>query len=106
VRRRRAPRPVATALGAALERAEPATLLAAVQSAWPGAVGEAIAREATPVAERSGVVIVACSSSAWAQELDLLGPQILEKIRPKQPTGTSLEGLRFTTSGDPGCFLS
>jgi predicted nucleic acid-binding Zn ribbon protein len=102
VRRRRAPRSLAAALGEALERAEPATLLAAVQSTWLGAVGEAIAREATPVAERSGVVIVACSSSAWAQELDLLGPQILEKIAPKLPTGSSLKGLRFTTSGDPG----
>ena len=62
MRRRRAPRPLATAIGEALERAEPATLLAAVQSAWPAAVGEAIAREATPVTERSGVVTVACSS--------------------------------------------
>jgi predicted nucleic acid-binding Zn ribbon protein len=102
VRRRRAPRPLATAIGEALERAEPATLLAAVQSAWPGAVGEAIAREATPVAERSGVVTVACSSSAWAQELDLLGGRIIEKIRPELPVGTALEGLRFITSGDPG----
>jgi predicted nucleic acid-binding Zn ribbon protein len=101
VRRRRAPRPLATAIGEALERAEPATLLAAVQSAWPGAVGEAIAREATPVAERSGVVTVACSTSAWAQELDLLSGRILEKIRPELPSGTTLEGLRFITAEDP-----
>jgi predicted nucleic acid-binding Zn ribbon protein len=102
VRRRRAPRPLATAIGEALERAEPATLLAAVQSAWPGAVGEAIAREATPVAERAGIITVACSSSAWAQELDLLGSRIIEKIRPELPAGTALEGLRFITSVDPG----
>jgi predicted nucleic acid-binding Zn ribbon protein len=72
-----------------------------VQSAWPVAVGAAIAREATPVAERSGVVTVACSSSAWAQELDLLGARILEKIRPKLPAGRALEGLRFIISDDP-----
>jgi predicted nucleic acid-binding Zn ribbon protein len=101
MRRRRAPRPLATAVGEALEQVEPATLLAAVQSAWPSAVGEAIAREGTPVAERSGVVIVACKSSAWAEELDLLGPRILAKIRPKLPPGTALEALRFTTSADP-----
>ena len=100
MRRRRTPRPLATAIGEALERAEPATLLAAVQRAWPAAVGEAIAREATPVTERSGVVTVACSSSAWAQELDLLGAQILAKIRPNLPSGTALEGLRFITSAD------
>ena len=102
MRRRRAPRPLATAIGEALERAEPATLLAAVQRAWPAAVGEAIAREATPVAERSGVVTVACTSSAWAQELDLLGCQILDKIRPDLPAETPLEALRFITSADPG----
>jgi predicted nucleic acid-binding Zn ribbon protein len=101
VRRRRAPRPVAAAIGEALERAEPATLLAAVQRAWPAAVGEAIAREAAPVAERSGVVTVACTSSAWAQELDLLGGRILEKIRPKLLAETPLEGLRFITSDGP-----
>ena len=72
-----------------------------MQSAWPAAVGEAIAREATPVAERSGVVTVACSSSAWAQELDLLEGRILAKIGPELPSGTPLEGLRFITSADP-----
>jgi predicted nucleic acid-binding Zn ribbon protein len=98
---RRAPRPLAAAITDALERAEPETLLAAVQSVWGAAVGEAIAREAAPVSERSGVVTVACSSSAWAQELDLLGERILEKIRPELPSGAPLEGLRFITSDDP-----
>jgi predicted nucleic acid-binding Zn ribbon protein len=102
VRRRRAPRPLAEAVGEALDRAEPATLLAAVQSAWPGAVGEAIAREATPVSERDGVVTVACRSSTWAQELDLLGDQISGKLSQNLPDGSALAGLRFTASGDPG----
>jgi predicted nucleic acid-binding Zn ribbon protein len=101
VSRRRAPRPLAAAIGEALERAEPATLLAAVQSAWPEAVGEAIAREATPVSERSGVITVACSSSAWAQELDLLSANIVAKLEPKLPTEPPLEGLRFIISDDP-----
>jgi predicted nucleic acid-binding Zn ribbon protein len=101
VRSRRAPRSLAAALGEALERAEPATLLAAVQSAWAEAVGEAIAREAVPVRERDGVVTVACSSASWAQELDLLGARILEQVRSKLPPESSLEGLRFITSADP-----
>jgi predicted nucleic acid-binding Zn ribbon protein len=100
--RRRAPRPLGAAIAEALERAEPETLLAAVQRAWADAVGEAIAREATPVSERSGVVTVACSSSAWAQELDLLAAQILAKIRPELPSGSALERLRFVISDDPG----
>jgi predicted nucleic acid-binding Zn ribbon protein len=101
VSRRRAPRPIGAAVSAALEGAEPGTLLAAVQSAWPGSVGEAIAREATPVSERDGVVIVACRSATWAQELDLLGPRVIEQVRAKLPPGASLEGIRFTASGDP-----
>ena len=98
--RRRTPRPIGAAIGEALERAEPETLLAAVQSVWAGAVGEAIAREATPVTERSGVITVACSTSAWANELDLLGVQIAEKLRSELPSGGGFEGLRFVVSGD------
>jgi predicted nucleic acid-binding Zn ribbon protein len=101
VRRRRAPRPLGAAVSAALEGAEPATLLAAVQSVWAGAVGEAIARQATPVSERDGVVTVACRSATWAQELDLLGTRILEQVRDQLPSGAALEGLRFTASGSP-----
>jgi predicted nucleic acid-binding Zn ribbon protein len=101
VSRRRAPRPIAAAIGDALEGAEPATLLAVVQSAWTGAVGEAIAREATPVAERDGVVTVACRSATWAQELDLLGARILEQVQADLPSGASFRGLRFTASGEP-----
>lgn len=100
--RRRTPRPISAALSTALEGAEPATLLAAVQSAWPGAVGEAIAREATPVSEREGVVTVACRSATWAQELDLLGARILAQLRQNLPSGVVLERLRFTASGDAG----
>ena len=100
--RRRAPRPIAAAVQAALESAEPATLLASVQSAWSGAVGEAIAREATPVSERGGVVTVACRSATWAQELDLLSEQILARIRQDLPDACVLEAIRFRASGDSG----
>jgi predicted nucleic acid-binding Zn ribbon protein len=99
--RRRAPRPIAAAVESALERAEPATLLAAVQRAWPPVVGEAIAREATPVTERDGVVTVACRSATWAQELDLLSGRILAQIRENLPDGSALEAIRFTATGEP-----
>jgi predicted nucleic acid-binding Zn ribbon protein len=99
--RRRAPRSLAASLGSVVDRAAPATLLAAVQSAWPAAVGEAIAREAAPVAERDGVVTVACESATWAQELDLLGDEILAQIRSELDRGEALRGLRFTAAGNP-----
>ena len=98
---RRTPRPIGAALETVLQGAEPATLLAAVQSAWPGAVGEAVAREASPVSERDGVVTVACGSATWAQELDLLGGQILAQVQQNLPEWAALEGFRFTASGDP-----
>jgi len=85
-----------------MERAEPPTLLAAVQRAWPAAVGEAVAREGSPVAERSGVVTVACRSSTWAQELDLLRDQIIARIRRDLPDPAALKAIRFTASGEPG----
>ncbi len=98
---RRRPRRLADAVAAALDEAAPQTLLAAVQSAWPAAVGEGIAREATPVAERGGVVTVACRSATWAQELQLLGGELEEKIGAELPENTPFAGLRFTATGDP-----
>jgi predicted nucleic acid-binding Zn ribbon protein len=64
-------------------------------------VGEAIAREASPVSERDGVITVACRSATWAQELDLLGGQIASQVRERLPDGAPLKRLRFTASGDP-----
>jgi predicted nucleic acid-binding Zn ribbon protein len=98
--RRRTPRQLGEILDAAVDHAEPATTLAAVQRAWPGAVGEAIAARAAPVSERDGVVTVACESATWAQELDLLGGQILDQLRAELPEIAALRGLRFTTAAD------
>lgn len=92
---RRQPRPLASALRAAVEPLAPATTLAAVQAAWPQAVGAAIAAEATPVSERDGVVTIACRSSTWANELDLLGDRTLEQLASELPPGRSPTSLRF-----------
>jgi predicted nucleic acid-binding Zn ribbon protein len=58
----------------------PATTLARVQGCWSDAVGETIGAEAQPVGERDGTVVVACSSSVWAQELELLAPELVERL--------------------------
>jgi predicted nucleic acid-binding Zn ribbon protein len=78
--RRRAPRPLGTAIGALTERLAPKSTLADVQRVWPDAVGAAVAREATPTAERDGTLTVTCRSSVWAQELDLMGPELVERL--------------------------
>ena len=99
---RRAPRTLGAALGEARARAEPRTLLAAAQSAWPTAAGIRVAAEAEPVAERDGVLTIACRSATWAQELDLLQQELLERLNGALSEGDrgandpAVRALRFT----------
>ncbi|MDX6637825.1 MAG: hypothetical protein QOJ01_1336 [Solirubrobacterales bacterium] len=90
----RRPRSLAGAVEAVLARTAPQTTLAAVQLAWPAVAGAAIAAEATPVSERAGVVTVSCRSAVWAQELDLLAPDLLKRLNAAQET--PIAALRFT----------
>jgi predicted nucleic acid-binding Zn ribbon protein len=78
--RRHAPRPLALAVGGLADGLAPATPLARVQRRWSATVGEAIAREAQPVGERDGVLVVECRSSVWAQELDLMAPDLVRRL--------------------------
>ena len=78
--RRRAPRPVGPAVEALAQRLAPATLLADVQRVWVAAAGPAIAREAEPVSERAGTVTLLCSSAVWMQEIDLMGPVLVDAL--------------------------
>ncbi len=89
-RYRRSPRRLAVALDQARDGWAPATLLADVQRVWPTVVGSAIAAEANPTAERGGVLTVTCSASVWAQELDLMGPEILARLN------TAIGSVRLT----------
>jgi predicted nucleic acid-binding Zn ribbon protein len=78
--RRIAPRPLGAALDELTAGLAPATTLARVQARWPQAVGATIAEEAEPISEREGVVTIACRSAVWAQELDLLGPDLVTRL--------------------------
>jgi predicted nucleic acid-binding Zn ribbon protein len=84
---RRGPRQITLALTHLADDLAPDTLLADVQRAWPAAVGESIAAEASPTGERGGVVTVSCSASVWAQELDLMAPQIIARLNHALPAG-------------------
>ena len=85
---RRSPRPLGLAIDGLRDELAPATLLGEVQSVWPEAVGEAIAAEAQPTAERGGVLTISCSASVWAQELDLMGPAIVERLNGSLERGS------------------
>ncbi|MEA2272816.1 MAG: hypothetical protein QOI98_1524 [Solirubrobacteraceae bacterium] len=99
---RRAPRPAAGAIQALAESLAPATGLARIQRVWGDAVGPVIAAEATPVGEREGELTIACRAAVWAQELDLMGPQLVEKINTSLGS-QAVRSLRCVTRpSDPG----
>ncbi|HZN89780.1 MAG TPA: DciA family protein [Thermoleophilaceae bacterium] len=85
--RRTAPRRLELALGGVLARAEPATLLARVQSAWPGVAGPALAASTRPASEREGTITVACDSAVWAHELELLAAELLPRLNKALASG-------------------
>jgi predicted nucleic acid-binding Zn ribbon protein len=97
VTRRAAPRPASAAIRAAMERSAPRTPLAAVQAGWAEAVGSQLAARAKPVAERGGEVTVECADAVWAQELDLMQDQLLERLRA-QLGELAPSRLRFRTA--------
>jgi predicted nucleic acid-binding Zn ribbon protein len=87
---RRSPRPLSTALAPLQDNWAPDTLLAKVQRAWAQTVGDYIAAQARPVSERGGVLVVSCVTAAWAQELDLMAPDLTARLN------TLLGGDRVT----------
>jgi predicted nucleic acid-binding Zn ribbon protein len=91
--RRREPRPAAGAIAALADRLAPATTLAEVQRVWPQVVGDLVAAQAGPTAERDGVLTVTCSSAVWAQELDLMGPDLAGRLNTALG-GSAVRALR------------
>ena len=78
-----------------LGRFGPAAGMAELVEAWPGLVGEQIARNAWPARiGRDGTLHVATSSSAWAFELAQLAPQLLERLGSALGAAAP-RGLRF-----------
>jgi predicted nucleic acid-binding Zn ribbon protein len=77
---RSAPRSLQHALGDLSDELAPATLLGDVQRVWSATVGPSIAAQAQPTADRGGVVTISCAASVWAQELDLMAPQIIQRL--------------------------
>ena len=96
--RRMAPRPFANALDRVAADLAPMTPLARVQAAWPEVAGPVMGAEAEPVAERAGEVTLRCGSSVWAQELELLSADLLERLNATLG-GPLVKRLRFVAGG-------
>jgi predicted nucleic acid-binding Zn ribbon protein len=94
VTRRRAPRQAGEAFRVARDLAAPKTGLASVQANWLAAVGAQIAEVAQPISERSGTLTVECTNAMWAQELDLMQSQLLERLKEALGEGAP-EALKF-----------
>jgi len=99
VTRRRAPRQASAAFRAARDLVAPKTGLATVQGAWEQTVGAQLAAVATPVSERAGTLTIEVTDSVWAQELDLMQGQLLERLRAELGERAP-ESLKFRLKSD------
>jgi predicted nucleic acid-binding Zn ribbon protein len=97
--RRLAPRPLKAALEAVAGSAAPAGLLPRAQRLWGQVAGEAVAAESEPISEREGVLTVRCGSAVWAQELELLAPDIKARLNEALASEGEVRELRFTVQG-------
>lgn len=68
-------------------------------STWADVVGPEISRHATPISLLEGVLTIQTSSTAWAVQLQLVGPDVLATIRGSSP-GALVESLVII--GPPG----
>jgi predicted nucleic acid-binding Zn ribbon protein len=60
---------------------EKPTAEATILGAWPTVVGEDIAGHCRPIGLRDGELTLQAESTAWATQLRLLTPKILDRIR-------------------------
>ena len=77
---RRQPRPAGDAVRALADRLAPVSTLGDVQTVWGEVVGTGVAAVAEPTAEAGGTLTVTCSSAVWAQELDLMAPDLVARL--------------------------
>ena len=76
----------------------PAGSVGPLAAAWAGVVGDVAAGHSVPVRRsRAGVVSIACSSSAWAQELTARREDLAERLRAACPDQT-ITGMRFSVA--------
>jgi predicted nucleic acid-binding Zn ribbon protein len=100
---RTAPRSLSGALRSLTNDLAPATTLARVQEIWERTAGPAIDAAAKPTAEHNGILTVTCEAAVWAQELDLMAPELIPTLNaalvdldPKLGA-EALRGLRCRT---------
>lgn len=94
---KRSPAPIGVLLEEARDASARAGGIVLDRERWRNAVGERIANRTEPGRLRSGVLTVHAASSAWAQELTFLAPEILERVKA---LGVEVTSLRFVVRPD------
>jgi predicted nucleic acid-binding Zn ribbon protein len=74
------PRPLSLAIDGLTADLAPATTLARIQQIWEQTAGTVIAQAGRPSAEHNGVLTITCSDAVWAQELDLMGAELVLRL--------------------------
>lgn len=72
----------------------------AVMGRWPVIVGIDVARHCTPVTFEDGVLVVRADSTAWATQLRLMAPTLLERLEAETGQGVVTE-LRIVGPSAP-----
>src|SRR5262245_57817145 len=90
--KKRSPAPIGVLLEEARDASARAGGIVLDRERWRRAVGERIAARTEPGRLRAGVLTVHAASSAWAQELTFLAPDILERVKA---LGLAVSSLRF-----------
>lgn len=67
---------------------------------WEKIVGSDIATHTTPISILDGVLLIQCSSTAWATQLQSVHDQLVATISSSAP-GALVESLRFTGPNAP-----
>jgi predicted nucleic acid-binding Zn ribbon protein len=67
---------------------------------WENIVGSDIATHTTPISILDGVLLIQCSSTAWATQLQAVHDQLVTTISSSAP-GALVESLRFTGPASP-----
>jgi predicted nucleic acid-binding Zn ribbon protein len=94
---RHVPRRLSASIAALTDQLAPRTTLAEAQRAWPVVAGQMMVKHARPTAERGGTLTISCRSSVWAQELDLMAPELIAKLNAQLGEGR-ITALRCVAS--------
>lgn len=63
-------------------------------TSWPTLVGVDVAQHTEPISLLDGILLVQCSSTAWATQMQQMAHQLLATIRQSAP-GALVDELRF-----------